>query len=55
MPALRARRPKPAAPAFQPVPLVDVLMSLFGRRRRKIRKSAVNPDWERDEPMSGLS
>ena len=54
MTTLRARPPKSPAPAFQPVPLVNVLMSLLGRRKRKLRQT-INPDWERDEPMTGLS
>ncbi|NSL55730.1 hypothetical protein [Uliginosibacterium aquaticum] len=54
MPSLRARRPKTPFSAFQPVPLVSVLMSLLGRRKRKLRAKA-DPDWERDEPMTGLS
>jgi hypothetical protein len=54
MPSLRARRPKTPFSAFQPVPLVSVLMSLLGWRKRKLR-AKTDPDWERDEPMTGLS
>lgn len=54
MPALRARPAKRPVSAFQPVSLVNVLLSLLGRRKRKLR-AKIDPDWERDEPMTGLS
>lgn len=50
----RRRRPPGYSPEpFQAIPLINVLMSLFPRTRP--RPIPYNPDWERDEPMSGLS
>jgi len=40
---------------FQPMPLVAVFLSMIGRRPRKPAPLPQNVDWERDEPMSGLS
>ncbi|MBS1208563.1 MAG: hypothetical protein H6R19_961 [Proteobacteria bacterium] len=50
------RRPAlhPASPQFQPMPLVAMFLNLFGRRARKT-PLPQNLDWEREEPMSGLS
>ncbi|MDP5239031.1 hypothetical protein Q9Q94_05785 [Uliginosibacterium sp. 31-16] len=48
-----ARAPTPPS-RFQPMPLVSVFLSLIGRRNRKPR-AMPNPDWEQDEPMTGLS
>lgn len=40
--------------SFQAVPLVNVLMNLLARRQRRSVPIA-DPNWEREEPMSGLS
>lgn len=49
---LRARRRAIPAESFQPVPLVRILLSLLSARRRV---QPPDPEWERQEPMSGLS
>ena len=54
---MRVRRHSSAirpAERFEPMPLVAVLLSLLGKRVRKA-PLPQNVDWERDEPMSGLS
>ncbi len=38
---------------FEAIPLISVLMTLFTRPRQP--PVPDNPDWERDEPMTGLS
>lgn len=38
---------------FEAIPLISILMSIFSRPRRP--PVPDNPDWERDEPMTGLS
>lgn len=40
---------------FQPLPLVAVVLRMFTRKSRKPVPLPQNKDWERDEPMSGLS
>jgi hypothetical protein len=52
-PNLSPRRAAPS-PSFQPISLAKVLLNLFGRRKLRPR-TPVNPEWEREEPMSGLS
>ncbi len=49
---LRARRRAIPRETFQPVPLVRVLLSLLSSRKAARQP---DPDWERHEPMSGLS
>lgn len=49
---LRARRRAIPRETFQPVPLVRVLLSLLSSRKAA---PPSDPDWERKEPMSGLS
>lgn len=52
--ALRRPASRSASPRFRPMPLVAVLMALIGRRTSK-QRAAPDPEWERDEPMTGLS
>jgi hypothetical protein len=42
-------------PRFQPTPLLKIFLSLVGRRTKKVPPMPLNVDWERDEPMNGLS
>lgn len=49
-----ARAPAPSQQSFQAIPLVNVLMNLLARRQRR-NVPMPDPDWERNEPMSGLS
>lgn len=51
----RHTTPPSSSPArFQPLSLASVLMTLIGRRRSRAHPRP-SPDWERDEPMTGLS
>ncbi|MET7015810.1 hypothetical protein [Uliginosibacterium flavum] len=52
--ALRRSASRSASARFKPMPLVAVLLSLIGRRAPR-RCAAPDPEWERDEPMTGLS
>ncbi|MDQ7988677.1 MAG: hypothetical protein REI09_03495 [Candidatus Dactylopiibacterium sp.] len=57
MRTLTRRRDRVPAQAFEAVPLVGVLMSLLGRRHKRAQPTRVphDPDWDRDDPMTGLS
>jgi hypothetical protein len=56
MTAYRRNVARSVTPRFQPVPLLRIFMSLVGRRARKSPAPLpLNVDWERDEPMIGLS
>ncbi len=56
MTAYRRSVSRPSSPSrFQPMPLVAVFLSMLGKRSRKPAPLPQNVDWERDEPMNGLS
>lgn len=54
MTAYRRAASRTPLPHFQPQPLVQIFLNLIGRRSRKA-PLPQNVDWERDEPMTGLS